>query len=458
MGISMHGGGGGAVAAPISLSPSEDSSYLYATPPNYGTEYGYRGKEGRWSFAMGNDVAQPGGVRGDRTWYMGYGLSDSGNGQVLHPDLAGKEELGMCIRYENYYERNAPYSTGTITAAVFDNAAGTGNGTGYTTLTGTGTTFPTYCGNGSSAIRFSNGHRYRIMGRNSGTEITVQGDATAESGTYVIYEEFIEFHMESIADAGMPYLDGRVTGNEYIRRFFNCQGVRGFPNLQVDLAADTFGVYDCYDEVMFQLTKSPYNPLVLKGLTWEVATKSLKCGTSKQFKKFVYRVGTSYITILSGTGATLGTYTINARTGDDEIRVSTNVAAGDLATGDIRAIIYSAALNSYKFRNGSVFLDNNCYIAATSGDGVAYNILGLQTSNPSVLNFGHSSLNYVSINPPAIVPGHTNGLKIGTAATDKLGFYGKTPVVRLAKASYGNWAALSNVVQALVDIGLFDAA
>lgn len=53
--------------------------------------------------------------------------------------------------------------------------------------------------------------------------------------------------------------------------------------------------------------------------------------------------------------------------------------------------------------------------------------------------------------------GTTTGSQIGTSATQKLGFYGKTPVVQRAKASYANWAALSNVVQALVDLGLFDA-
>lgn len=56
-----------------------------------------------------------------------------------------------------------------------------------------------------------------------------------------------------------------------------------------------------------------------------------------------------------------------------------------------------------------------------------------------------------------IIAGTTTGTQIGTAAAQKLGFYGKTPVVQRAKANYANWAALSNVVQALVDLGLFDA-
>lgn len=49
-------------------------------------------------------------------------------------------------------------------------------------------------------------------------------------------------------------------------------------------------------------------------------------------------------------------------------------------------------------------------------------------------------------------------MQIGTLATDKIGFFGQTPVVQLPKASYNNWAAFGDVVNALVAIGLFDAA
>lgn len=52
----------------------------------------------------------------------------------------------------------------------------------------------------------------------------------------------------------------------------------------------------------------------------------------------------------------------------------------------------------------------------------------------------------------------TTGTKIGTATTQKIGFFNKTPVVQRAKASYNNWAAFTDVVNALVDLGLFDAA
>jgi hypothetical protein len=54
--------------------------------------------------------------------------------------------------------------------------------------------------------------------------------------------------------------------------------------------------------------------------------------------------------------------------------------------------------------------------------------------------------------------GSTTGTKIGSTSTEKLAFWGKTPVVQLAKASYNNWAALGDVVNALVALGLFDTA
>jgi hypothetical protein len=52
----------------------------------------------------------------------------------------------------------------------------------------------------------------------------------------------------------------------------------------------------------------------------------------------------------------------------------------------------------------------------------------------------------------------STGTQIGTAANQKLGFYGTTPTAQIAKANYNNWAAFGDVVDALVALGLFDAA
>lgn len=48
------------------------------------------------------------------------------------------------------------------------------------------------------------------------------------------------------------------------------------------------------------------------------------------------------------------------------------------------------------------------------------------------------------------------GTKIGTATTQKLGFFNKTPVSQQLKANHNNWAATSDVVSALVNLGLLD--
>jgi len=57
-----------------------------------------------------------------------------------------------------------------------------------------------------------------------------------------------------------------------------------------------------------------------------------------------------------------------------------------------------------------------------------------------------------------VIVGTTTGTMIATAAAQKLGFFGAPPVVQRAKADYNNWAAFTDVVDALVALGLFDAA
>lgn len=54
--------------------------------------------------------------------------------------------------------------------------------------------------------------------------------------------------------------------------------------------------------------------------------------------------------------------------------------------------------------------------------------------------------------------GSTTGTTIGGVTGEKLAFWGATPIVQLAKADYNDWAAFGDVVDALVAVGLFDAA
>jgi hypothetical protein len=55
--------------------------------------------------------------------------------------------------------------------------------------------------------------------------------------------------------------------------------------------------------------------------------------------------------------------------------------------------------------------------------------------------------------------GKTTGTKIGTeggATGQKIGFFGATPVLQQLKANHNNWANISDVVSALVNLGLLD--
>lgn len=51
----------------------------------------------------------------------------------------------------------------------------------------------------------------------------------------------------------------------------------------------------------------------------------------------------------------------------------------------------------------------------------------------------------------------TSGSKIGTASTEKIGFWGATPAAQPTKGSYNNFAAASDMLEALVDIGILGA-
>lgn len=50
------------------------------------------------------------------------------------------------------------------------------------------------------------------------------------------------------------------------------------------------------------------------------------------------------------------------------------------------------------------------------------------------------------------------GSKIGTASTQKLAFFGATPIAQPLKGSYNNWASIGDIVGALVALGIFNAS
>ena len=91
----------------------------------------------------------------------------------------------------------------------------------------------------------------------------------------------------------------------------------------------------------------------------------------------------------------------------------------------------------------------------THTDGTYYCDFQAESDGDLSIEPSGSNINIIDKN---LLLGTTTGMEIGTAANQKIGFYGTTPVVQLAKASYNNWTALADLVNALVAIGLLDAA
>lgn len=95
------------------------------------------------------------------------------------------------------------------------------------------------------------------------------------------------------------------------------------------------------------------------------------------------------------------------------------------------------------------------YSVRTDWSGGNFRFVDVATGNPI---FTVSSAGITMGDGENIVLDTTTGTMIGTAAGQKLGFFGKTPRVQCAKASFNNWSATSDVVAALVALGLFDQA
>lgn len=165
--------------------------------------------------------------------------------------------------------------------------------------------------------------------------------------------------------------------------------------------------------------------------------------------------------VVTITGATVG----NAQL----IITSTNAAA--LAVGRLGAttpafqIDASAATSITGIKITSAAAGNGVAIAATGETNVAVTIsaagsgtLTLTSTTGNVVIGTALAFATDAGGAKSIIAGTANGLKIGTAANQKLGFFNAAPVVQQTKAGHNNWTAVGDVVDALVSLGLFDTA
>ena len=122
-----------------------------------------------------------------------------------------------------------------------------------------------------------------------------------------------------------------------------------------------------------------------------------------------------------------------------------SVATGISVTGAAAAGGVAVAVISSGTNESVTFDAKGSGTVTINGTGTGNVIVG------SALAFGSDASAAKSI-----IIGTTNGLKIGTAAAQKIGFFNATPVVQQTKAGHNNWAMVSDVVSALVNLGLFD--
>ncbi len=82
------------------------------------------------------------------------------------------------------------------------------------------------------------------------------------------------------------------------------------------------------------------NRITLATATWTVSSKTIT--QTAAFTNYCHQTGDKLL-ITGGTGATAGIYVIASKTSADAIVLTTDVAAGNLATGDITGYILNAA-------------------------------------------------------------------------------------------------------------------
>jgi len=149
--------------------------------------------------------------------------------------------------------------------------------------------------------------------------------------------------------------------------------------------------------------------------------------------------------------ATTSTMRIAQTTGAGAVLIGCCIDGSSDASGD-KSLILAAGGNINASANYSMAFGKSCTNVITDSLRIGWNANGGLHIKSQELWFGDTDALFV------LNVGTTNGLQIGNAATQKLGFFGATPVTQRLKANYNNWASHSDIVDALTALGLFDQA
>jgi hypothetical protein len=144
----------------------------------------------------------------------------------------------------------------------------------------------------------------------------------------------------------------------------------------------------------------------------------------------------------------------------DTIIIGDSLGIGGIGTADGLNTIQFNFRNTEEMRIERDLITFNNGAVDTQIDWGTSGELGLQVATNDIIRLTATQIqaiqDIVISDAQNIIVNTTTGTKIATATSQKIGFFNATPVTQRQKANYNNWAALSDVVNALVDLGLFD--
>lgn len=435
--MGMAGGGGGSSTTGWEMTPSD-----VGTTVEGGTQGRFRG--------ITNNSAQGlirTGGRLDRCFAIGYNIGAASTANV--PEY--NNEPFWTIRFEDFWLQ--VLATGTITAVgAYNSGANTTQITiGATPNIGpfTGTMVGALAKD--NTIADPNGY-FTIVSVDAGNKITVQGDASGWNThllkvVIAVSENHHVYQRSSTANA---------------KRYISTQLNRTMNYISLGLTSDNFTLSDGCDPASadgggciyldirperFQSSPISEGTVVsTSGSGPTTITVDQNDCENHCNKYFRYKIGSTWYRHY------IGAYSAGAGGAPAANQYSVAADARAAVTGTKYQIVNAG--QAYFYQMG-IYLDNARYLFCNDTAGTARQTLGYDGGND--LRLGSSAYNLL-INAPILRSDAAAGLKLGKDANDKLGFWGKTPVTQRLKANYANWAALSNVVQALVDVGIFDAA
>lgn len=436
--INPSGGSGttSAIQAPAVLTCVEDQWGVEIRPPEWTSS------TREWSAHIGhtNRNPQPDAptLRQDRYYCIfAYNIAKNGTGELEHDP----NEVGFSVRFEDYWWVQGGFFLNFVSGAKFSTISSFSGGKTTLTLdTSSGAAAETASMTNStrfdrryvnSWVKFNtSGNKYKITDVDSPTQIKVEGNASAESTASTIntFTELNEFHtvFKPIGDSWL-----RVEAHQWHRN------TRGFITHYINEWPCWF---DAYNAPLLELKSEIYNGQGCVGTcsgspTYNAGPNDTTI-TVGQAQLHSGMVGGFFRVIVNNT-----VYRFPIKSVGSTTQVTVHGNATTVATNGTAFRIVGA--NDLNIHNGRLILGNNSGgIAIRTQDpmsALTYQCMNLNRSN--YLTIGNNNLYGCQI-----YGGATDGLVLGNAGTQKMGFFGQ-----VGQARTTGWAVTNPVTRKTFD-------